>query len=208
MVYTYKKSRKGSLIIGTSQILNLEFQFGEERAKIRGQLQTLFGNPFYTYPDPDSAYCYVIIMENDQGVRYNLTVYLSKFGTSIGGNKNIEGIEDAVQELKKYIEKADPSDYEYRGTYSDGTSVIMGVKDEEPYYSVTQIEKKAKKRESTFEEVFTKAGLIPEWIERGRVQGMETVARNALAKGLPFDVIHDITGLSIKKINKLAMSNA
>jgi hypothetical protein len=208
MVYTYKKSRKGSLIIGTSQILNLEFRFGKKRANIRGQLQTLFGNPFYTYPDPDSAYCYVIIMEDDQDVRYNLTVYLGKSGTSIGGNKNIKGTKEAAQELKQYIAKATPSDYEYRGTYSDGSSVIMGVKDEEPYYSETQIGKKAKKRGPTFEEVFTRAGLIPEWIEHGREQGVETVARNALTKGLPVDVIHDITGLSINKINKLAMSNA
>jgi len=204
MIYTYKKSRSLSLISGTSLILNLEFRNNKKTAKIRGQLQTLFGDPLYEEPNPDNAYCYVIIMENEQGVRYNLTVCLSKFGTSIGGNKNIEGIEDAVQELKQYIEKAAPSDYEYRGTYSNGSSVIMGVKDEEPYYhySETQIKKKAKKREPTFEEIFTRAGLIPEWIERGRVQGMETVARNALAKGLPVDVIHDITGMDIETIKK------
>jgi len=204
MIYTYKKSRSLSLISGTSLILNLEFRNNKKTAKIRGQLQTLFGDPLYEEPNPDNAYCYVIIMENEQGVRYNLTVCLSKFGTSIGGNKNIEGIEDAVQELKQYIEKAAPSDYEYRGTYSDGSSVIMGVKDEEPYYdySETQIKKKAKKREPTFEEVFTRAGLIPEWIERGRVQGMETVARNAMAKGLPVDVIHDITGMDVETIKK------
>jgi len=62
-----------------------------------------------------------------------------------------------------------------------------------------------KKIKPTFEEVFTKAGLIPEWIESGRIQGMETAVRNALAKGLPVNLIHNITGLDpeiIKKIKK------
>ena len=83
--------------------------------------------------------------------------------------------------------------------------------------------KMARRKRETFEEVFTRAGLIPEWLERGRVQGleeglergreqgleqgmeqgMETAARNALTKGLPLDVIHDITGLDIEKIKQL-----
>jgi len=69
----------------------------------------------------------------------------------------------------------------------------------------------ARRKRETFEEVFTEAGLIPEWIERGRVQGLEqgleTAARNAMAKGLPVDVIHDITGLPKNVIEQLAVSN-
>jgi hypothetical protein len=34
-----------------------------------------------------------------------------------------------------------------------------------------EAEKMARKRRATFEEVFTKAGFIPEWIERGKEQG-------------------------------------
>jgi hypothetical protein len=30
-----------------------------------------------------------------------------------------------------------------------------------------------KMRAATFEEVFTEAGIIPEWMERGRTEGME-----------------------------------
>jgi hypothetical protein len=75
-----------------------------------------------------------------------------------------------------------------------------------------------RKRSPTFEEVFTRAGIIPEWIERGREQGLEqglelgleqgleAVARNALIKGLPLDVIHDITGLDIETIKQLTIS--
>ena len=68
----------------------------------------------------------------------------------------------------------------------------------------------------TFEEVFTKAGIIPQWIERGREEGREEgieigmekrekeIARNALAEGLPFEKVQNITGLDIKTIKSLA----
>ena len=201
MVWTYKNSRDHNLIIGTSKILNLEFRSGEKIAKIRGQLQTLFGNPVYTGPNAENAYSYVIIMENDQGDRYIFNVYLGNSGTSIGGNTRIKGIEDAALELKQYIAKAYPSDYEYQGKYPNGDSLIMGVKDGEPYYSITT-KRKTRKKRKTFEEIFTEAGIIPEWIERGRVEGLAIAARNALGKGLPIDVIHDITGLDVETIKK------
>ena len=82
-----------------------------------------------------------------------------------------------------------------------------------------EAENMARRRHETFEEVFTRAGLIPEWIERGRVQGrvqgleqgrtegLEAAARNAMAKGLPIDVIRDITGLDIETIKQIAMKN-
>jgi hypothetical protein len=69
----------------------------------------------------------------------------------------------------------------------------------------------ARSKLPTLEEVLTEAGLIPEWIERGRVQGLEqgleVAARNAIVKGLPIDVIHDITGLDIETIKQLAINN-
>jgi len=42
-----------------------------------------------------------------------------------------------------------------------------------------EAENMAKRKQKTFEEVFTEAGLIPEWIERGRVQGLEQGKREA-----------------------------
>jgi hypothetical protein len=41
------------------------------------------------------------------------------------------------------------------------------------------------------------------WHEEGREEGREEVARNALAKGLPLDVIHEITGLDIQAIQNI-----
>jgi len=69
----------------------------------------------------------------------------------------------------------------------------------------------ARRKYPTLEEALTEIGFIPEWMERGRVQGriqgLETVARKAMVKGLPVDVIHDITGLDIEMIKQLAVSN-
>ena len=71
------------------------------------------------------------------------------------------------------------------------------------------------RRSPTFEEVFTEAGIIPQWIERGRVEGrtegrvegrvegLEQVARNALAEGFPVNVVQKITGLDMETIQKL-----
>jgi len=82
----------------------------------------------------------------------------------------------------------------------------------------SEAETMARKRE-TFEEVYTKNGVIPGYIEQGRVQGREegrvqgleqgltAAARNAMSKGLPIDVIHDITGLDIETIKQLGSRN-
>jgi len=71
----------------------------------------------------------------------------------------------------------------------------------------------------TFEEVFTKAGIIPQWIERGIEQGIEQgiergiergieqgkekTALNLLAKGMPIEEIAQITELPIEKVRAL-----
>jgi len=43
--------------------------------------------------------------------------------------------------------------------------------------------------------------------EKGREEGLIITARNALAKGYPLDMIHDITGLDIDVIKRIAISN-
>ena len=60
----------------------------------------------------------------------------------------------------------------------------------------------------TFEEVFTEAGLIPEWIERGRVEGKAEgkteVARNLFSMGMPIEDIAKAVQMPIEEINALA----
>ena len=43
--------------------------------------------------------------------------------------------------------------------------------------------------------------------ERGREEGREEIARNALAKGMPKELIHSITGLDMEKIKKLSITS-
>ena len=82
-----------------------------------------------------------------------------------------------------------------------------------------EVQTMAKRRE-TLEEVFTEAGLIPEWMERGRVQGRkegkeqgreegkeqglekgkEIIARNLLKMGMSVEEIAQATELPVKKI--------
>ena len=70
----------------------------------------------------------------------------------------------------------------------------------------------AKKKRETFEEVFTEAGLIPEWIERGRVQGLEQgrvqgvekTAQNLLRMGMPIEQIAQVAELPVEKIRSFA----
>ena len=81
-------------------------------------------------------------------------------------------------------------------------------------------------RRPTFEEVFTKAGIIPEWLERGRVQGLEQgkeqglekgkeqglekgkeiIARNLLRMGMSIEEIAQATELPVKKIRSFKKS--
>jgi predicted transposase/invertase (TIGR01784 family) len=64
-------------------------------------------------------------------------------------------------------------------------------------------------RKKTFEEVFTEAGIIPEWIERGIEQGEEkkalAIARNLLAKGWVAEEVAETTDLPVEKVHSLAV---
>ncbi|MDR0465716.1 MAG: hypothetical protein LBG94_11470, partial [Treponema sp.] len=86
---------------------------------------------------------------------------------------------------------------------------------------------RTRKKRETFEEVFTEAGIIPEWMERGfkkgivqgREEGLEQgrekgleeglkqasiqIAKNLLAEGSSHEFIQKITGLNIEKIKDL-----
>jgi predicted transposase/invertase (TIGR01784 family) len=57
----------------------------------------------------------------------------------------------------------------------------------------------------TFEEVFTEAGIIPQWIERGIEQGEIKVARNLLAKGWAVEEVAETTELSLEKVRSLVV---
>jgi hypothetical protein len=64
-----------------------------------------------------------------------------------------------------------------------------------------------KMRAATFEEVFTEAGIIPEWMEWGRVEGIEAskldIARKMKEMGDSVERIQIITGLPAETIKQL-----
>ncbi|MDR1177418.1 MAG: hypothetical protein LBK64_01185 [Spirochaetaceae bacterium] len=61
----------------------------------------------------------------------------------------------------------------------------------------------------TFEEVFTEAGIIPQWIARGIEQGEEkkalAIARNLLAKGWAVEDAAEMTDLPLEKVRSLVV---
>jgi hypothetical protein len=69
----------------------------------------------------------------------------------------------------------------------------------------------------TFEEVFTEAGIIPQWIERGMQQGMQrgmqqgkeekalVIARNLLTKGWAAEEVAETTELPLEKVRSLVL---
>jgi hypothetical protein len=55
----------------------------------------------------------------------------------------------------------------------------------------------------TFEEVFTEAGIIPQWIDRGIEQGKCAIARNLLAMGWTAVEGAETTELPLEKVRSL-----
>jgi hypothetical protein len=55
----------------------------------------------------------------------------------------------------------------------------------------------------TFEEVFTEAGIIPQWIEQGEEKKAFAIARNLLAKGWVVEDVAETTDLPIEKVRSL-----
>jgi len=66
-----------------------------------------------------------------------------------------------------------------------------------------------KMRNPRFEELFTKAGIIPKWVARGEAKGIEQgkaeVARNLLAIGMSMEKIAQVTELPIEAVQALQM---
>jgi hypothetical protein len=62
---------------------------------------------------------------------------------------------------------------------------------------------------ATFEEVFTEAGIIPQWIERGIERGKEekalAIAQNLLAKGWAVEEVAETTDLPSEKVRSLVI---
>jgi predicted transposase YdaD len=58
---------------------------------------------------------------------------------------------------------------------------------------------------ATFEEVFTEAGIIPQWMERGEEKKALAIARNLLAKGWTVEEVAGTTELPVEKVRSLVV---
>jgi predicted transposase YdaD len=62
------------------------------------------------------------------------------------------------------------------------------------------------KRGLTFEDVLMETGILPKWIEKGREEGKEIVARNLLNIGLSVEKTAEAAELDIEKVRSLLPS--
>ena len=85
---------------------------------------------------------------------------------------------------------------EIHGIFPDAFFDVLLRANPEVFLEVTNMAKS----NMTFEEVFTKAGIIPQWIEKGK----EKTAQNLLARGMPIEEIAQVTELSIEKVCDLS----
>jgi hypothetical protein len=58
----------------------------------------------------------------------------------------------------------------------------------------------------TLEDVLTEAGILPRWVEKGRQEGKEMVARNLLNRGMSVKETAETAELDLKKVRALSAS--
>ena len=77
---------------------------------------------------------------------------------------------------------------------------------EKPVYCVKKMSLLEKWRDYQFHKNLWKTDVRMRELyvrEKGHTEGLEAVAQNALTKGMPVELISDITGLEIEKIEKI-----
>lgn len=134
-IYTFEKCEPDKLPMPRSNICNVyELETERESSLFLGQVKTLFGEPDYITENYEEMFsCAVAAKDQDGNVLY-LEIYNGSSGAAIGGG-NDEASEKAAIELARLIMNAEPTDYEWKGVYSDiPVNVKMGVKNGKPYY--------------------------------------------------------------------------
>ena len=118
-------------------------------------------------------------------------------------NLKIQGLNDILNEAWRRKEKLPPDAYFY----------VLSRAYPEIFAEVLSMEAQTKRgKKKTFEEVYTEAGFIPEWVARGKAEGKvegkaegkAEVARNLLAMGMPEEKVVQATKLPVKEIRALA----
>ncbi len=136
-MYTYKAITEEDETLGSSKFLDTGIIAGEESAKFRGALLTLFGEPLYKSDNAEDAYYYLIEVSDDTSKWY-FTVYEGPSGPTIGYDEkeNQANAREASKALLEKIKETTPSDFNEVIFYEDFDSKITyGCKNGECYYN-------------------------------------------------------------------------
>lgn len=124
-------------LLGGSYFANPRVEYGEESAKFRGSLLTLFAEPVYKTDNASNAYTYLIQVKDSNQNAWMFTVYEGPSGTAIGfnGNRDKE-TEKAAEALINEIKLTAPSDFEEVVFYHDfGNKITYGCKNGVCYFN-------------------------------------------------------------------------
>lgn len=135
-MYSYKAIIEEDKTLGTSKFLDTDIIEGEEGAKFRGSLLTLFGEPLHKSDNAEAAYSYLIEV-SDETSKWYFTVYDGSSGPAIGYDEkeNQVNAREAAKSLLKKIRETTPSDFNEVIYYEDFDSKITyGCKNGECFY--------------------------------------------------------------------------
>lgn len=142
--YTFQRSESMSdleAMAGTSHVYGPLDMSLETDARFRGALLALFGEPLWESEDYEAAYEYLIRAVDEEGREYLLTAYQGPSGAAVGGDTQVQGIEEAAEALCDLLLESEPADFEAEMVYMDlGIRVIYGCRDGKPYVTETKEE--------------------------------------------------------------------
>ncbi|WP_342480021.1 hypothetical protein NST07_20440 [Paenibacillus sp. FSL L8-0340] len=135
-MYTFTALNDPKLRYGTSNFISLNI-YEEESAQFRGALLTLFGEPLFKTTDIEDAYCYIVLVKDEEHNSWIFTTYEGPSGPAIGykGIKD-EGAVLAANALLDELEKVIPKDFEEKLFSEDfGNTITYGCKDGLCFYN-------------------------------------------------------------------------
>lgn len=135
-MYTFKKCSPKLLPDNRWNLLNINDMdvpnYTKEECLTIGRVIACFGEPDYTTEDMEDLYSCAVSAIAENGETVYLEIYFGPSGNAIGGN---DGGKKAAEELREWIQKAEPADFKMGCVYEDvGVSVTYSVKDGVPVY--------------------------------------------------------------------------
>ncbi|MDE7417146.1 MAG: hypothetical protein K2N44_12765 [Lachnospiraceae bacterium] len=126
--------------------------YGNKFSLVYGKMKALFGQLVYETENLENLFSYCILATSEDGEEVYLGVYCAGTGPAVGGEQN-EASKKAAMALVDYVWQAETVDYEQKGYYMDGPTVLeFGIKNGVPYYNESELELSEKE----FSELYAK----------------------------------------------------